>query len=117
MTTTCFTGENTPSISLHLPRSGNEWLIGKKGYNAAYWLKVSVAGEPDQPPSTGWKVFDWHTRQYESEKTVTCRVYINSSPCCLTISLSGAAKEAQGKCEGEYVSTGLVSMGRPVIII
>merc|ERR1712037_857601 len=35
-------------------------------------------------------------------------------PCCLTVSLSGAAKEAQGECEGEYKSTGLVSAGREV---
>ena len=90
-------------------------MIGVKGYRAL--LKASVAGESDQLPSTGWKFYNWDTQDYESEKTLTCPVYVNSPPCFLTVSLSGAAKEAQGKCEGEYISTGLVSMGRPVIII
>ena len=113
--TSCCTGENIPPLSLFFPRSGDDWLIGEKGGRAR--LKASVAGEPSQPPLTGWKFHNWHTEGYTSDKTVTCRVYINSPPCCLKVSLSGAAKEVQGKCEGEYRSTGLVSMGRPVIII
>ena len=105
-------------LSLLLPRFGNEWLVGEKGGHAD--LRASVGGELDQPPSNGWKLFNYDTREYEADKTVTCKecdVYVNALPCCLTVSLSGAAKEAQGQCEGEYKSTGLVSAGRPVIII
>ena len=73
-----------------------------------------MGGEPDQPPSTGWKFFNYDTEEYKADDTLNCQVYVSASPCCLTVSLSGAAKEAQGQCEGEYKSTGLVSMGREV---
>ena len=103
-------------LSLLFPRSGNEWLVGKKGYRAD--LKASVEGELDQvPPSTGWKFYNWRTKEYKADDTLNCQVYVSASPCCLTVSLSGAAKETQWQCEGEYKTTGLVSAGRPVIII
>ena len=75
-----------------------------------------MGAEPNQPPSTGWKFYNWDTG-YEVDTTISCSIYVNSPPCCLTVTLSGAAKEAHGKCEGEYKSTGLISMGRPVIFI
>ena len=87
------------------------------------WLKASVGVEPNQPPSTGWKF--WGVGGgWEVDATICCNIYVNSPPCCLTVTLSGAAKEAHGffgkpirNCEGEYKSTGLMSMGRPVIFI
>ena len=113
-TTGCCTGKNTPPLLF--PRSGNEWWVGEKGYRAGA-LQASVGGEPDQPPSTGWKFINLNTKEHEADDTLSCRVYVSTSPCCLTVSLSGAAKEAQGQCEGEYKSTGLVSAGKPVMII
>ena len=80
------------------------------------YLKASVGVEPNQPPSTGWKF--WGVGGgWEVDATISCNIYVNSPPCCLTVTLSGAAKEVQGKCEGEYKSTGLISRGRPVIFI
>ena len=73
-------------------------------------LKASVGAVPNQPPSTGWKFYN----PYQTDELISCCKFVNTPPCCLTISLSGAAKEDQGKCEGEYKSTGLVSMGKPV---
>ena len=80
-------------------------------------LKASVGVEPNQPPSTGWKFFNVYTCEYVFDATISCSIYVNSPPCYLTVTLSGAAKEAHGKCEGEYKSTGLISKGRPVIFI
>ena len=100
-------------LSLLFPRSGNEWLVGEKGERAR--LKASVGGEPDQPPSTGWGFYNWDTEEYKADDTLNCQVYVSASPCCLTVSLSGAAKEAQGQCEGEYNSTGLISSGKQVM--
>ena len=97
-----------------IPRSGDEWLVGKKGGFA--WLKASVGAVPNQPPTTDWKFYNCDTKEYEADELISCRNFVNTPPCCLTISLSGAAKDTQGKCEGEYKSTGLVSSGREVII-
>ena len=72
---------------------------------------------PNQPPSTGWKFYNPYIKEYQTDELVSCCNFVNMPPCCLTISLSGAAKEAQGKCEGEYKSTGLVSAGRLVMIV
>ena len=113
-TTTCCTSENIPP-SLSFPRSGDEWLVGMEGSSAE--LKASVGVEPNQPPSTGWKFFNVDTWVYEVDATISCSIYVNSPPCCLTVTPSGAAKETHGKCEGEYKSTGLMSRGRPVIFI
>ena len=94
-------------------RSGDKWLVGEKGYRA--FLKASVQGEePNQPPTTGWKFYNWETRKYEEDPGLTCTIPATSPSCCLTVSLSGRAKELQGKCEGKYESTGLISMGREV---
>ena len=94
-------------------RSNNEWLVGEKGGRAK--LKASATGLPNQPPSHGWKYYNWKTEEYMADETIISQV--SSPTCCLTVSLSGAAKEAQGECEGDYKSTGLVSSGREVIII
>ena len=96
-------------------RSGDEWLIGEKGDDPL--LKASVVAVPNQPPSTGWKFYNYATEEYEADELVSCCNFVNTHPCCLTISLSGAAKEAHKACEGTYKSIGLVSTGRPVMII
>ena len=94
-------------------RSGDKWLVGEKGYRA--FLKASVQGEePNQPPTTGWKFYNWETRMYEEAPGLTCTIPTTSPSCCLTVSLSGRAKEIQGKCEGKYESTGMFSFGREV---
>ena len=99
-----------------IPRSGDEWLVGKKGGFA--WLKASVGAVPNQPPTTGWMFYNYNTKEWEADESLSCSsIFVSSPPCCLTISLSGAAKQVQGKCEGEYKSTGLVSAGRLVMII
>ena len=81
------------------------------------WLKASVGVEPSQPPSTGWKFYDGYTKEWEVDTTISCSIYVNSPPCCLTVTLSGEALECHKKCEGQYKSTGLVSAGKPVMIV
>ena len=100
------------------PRSNDEWLV----QDSHKWQLLRARVGADQTPSTctGWKVHSNHASKYsylDADQRIICQVYVSSPPCCLTVSLSGAAKEAQGMCEGVYKSTGLVSMGRPVIII
>merc|ERR1719507_1656518 len=104
-------------------RSNDEWWVGVKGgrpLEEGVYLKASVMeGDPNQPPTTGWKFDEGYDAFDEDnfwwdDSTLTCSAPSTSPPCCLTVSLSGAAKEAQGQCEGEYKSTGLVSMGREV---
>ena len=58
--------------------------------------------------------YNCSTNKYEEDGSLTCNNFLASTPCCLTLSLYGGAKEVQGKCEGVYKSTGLVSMGREV---
>ena len=124
----CFSGGKTKIIiPLLCIRSGDKWLVKQKGdYNTP--LKSSVGDDPFVPPSTGW-LFNKERRDYENDQpssqmrkwgdfeedpSLICSMPSTSPPCCLTVTLSGAAKEAQGDCEGEYKSTGLVSMGKQV---
>ena len=100
------------SLSLLLTRSDGEWRIGKKGGDA--YLKASVGDKPIQPPTSQWRFINFDTGYYEDDANMRCSTPSTSTPCCLTVNLSGAAKEAQAKCEGEYKSTGLVSAGREV---
>ena len=94
--------------------SGSEWRV-KHGENSVY-LKSSKEADPFLPPTTGWLFYNWKTKDFEEGPSVTCSLPSSSPPCCLTVPLSEAAKEAHGDCEGEYKSTGLISMGRPVNI-
>ena len=75
-----------------------------------------VEDEPDQPPSAGWKFYNWDTEKYDSDESLSCTEFLNAPPCHLTISLGGRAKEFQGECEGEYEPTKMISMGRTVMI-
>ena len=77
-------------------------------------MKASVGAVADRPPATGWKCFDPETEEYLEDPSLTCNIFVSSPPCCLTISLSGRAKQVQSKCEGEYKSTGLFKAGRLV---
>ena len=100
-------------------RSGEEWYLGWKDSHT--FLKASVGGEPNQPPTNGWQ-FDTSDlgsdpKDWEEDASLTCTPPVNSPPCCLKVSLTGPAKEVVGKCEGEYKSTGLVSRGREVTAI
>ena len=100
------------------PRSKDEWLV----QDSHYWQLLRARVGADQTPSTctGWKVYTNDDSEYsywDDDQSIICQVYVSSPPCCLTVSLSGAAKEAHGDCEGEYKSTELMSMGRPVSII
>ena len=108
----CSTGET--HVLLTLPtRSGDEWHVGPNvlgPWEEEPRLKASVGGEPNRPPKSGWKFLD---QDYKEDPSLTCTDI--SAPCCLTVSLSGPAKEAQGKCEGEYQSTGLMRNGKQVV--
>ena len=80
-------------------------------------MKASVGAVADRPPATGWKCFDPETEEYLEDPSLTCNIPVTLPPCCLTVTMGGEAKAIQGKCEGKYQSTGLVSMGRQVIIL
>ena len=109
------TGGKTKDLSpVPCLRSKDEWLVEKKAYEAS--LKASVEADPLLPPTTGW-LFHKGGGDYEEDPSTICTLPSSSPPCCLTVTLSGAAKEAHGDCEGEYNTTGLISMGRPVNII
>ena len=106
----CCTGGKTKYISpLPCIRSKDKWLVEMEEYPTS--LKANVGADPFLPPTTGWLFY----REYlKEDPSLTCTLPSTSPPCCLTVTLSGAAKEAQGDCEGEYNSTGLISMGRKV---
>ena len=119
ITTTSYTGRRlgvafNAGIFL-FSRCKDEWLVGMKGKHV--WLKATVSEDkPDQPPAAGWKFYKRGTGEYEADESITCEADVASTPCSLTVNLSGPAKEVQGECEGEYKSTGLISSGRPVMI-
>ena len=107
------TGGRSPLILFHLPntRSGDEWLVILEERNITI-LKASVGYGSTLPPSSGWQFCSGYTNKFEEDPSVTCSV--PSSPCSVTVSLSGLAKDFQGECEGEYRDTGMRSMGRQV---
>ena len=108
----CCSGRKTKTSSpLFCIRVKDKWLVEKGG---VVILKVTAATNPFLPPTTGWLFYNWKTKDFEEGPSVTCSLPSSSPPCCLTVTLSEAAKEAHGDCEGEYKSTGLISMGRPV---
>ena len=77
---------------------------------------VTVDEQSIQPPSTGWEFQSGYGEKKEEDSFLTCRAHKASPTCHLTVAISGAAKESQGKCAGQYKSTGLMSMGREVIV-
>ena len=109
----CSGGKIKILIHLFCIRSGDEWQVEEKGYLPS--LKSSKEVDPFLPPTTGWLFNGGEV--FEEDPSLTCSPPSQSPPCCLTVTLSGAAKEAHEDCEGEYKSTGLISTGRPVKII
>ena len=97
-------------------RSGDNWEVAKQNDPFDPYLTARVGADPLLPPTTGWQFYDW-SGNLKEDSTLECSFPTASPPCCITVSLSGPAKEAHGDCEGEYKSTGLISMGRPVNII
>ena len=93
-------------------RSENNWVVKEIG-DAVEALTARVEADPVVLLSTN----SWLFNNGKEDPSLTCSLPSTSPPCCLTVTLSGAAKEAHGDCEGEYKSTGLISMGRPVDII
>ena len=78
-------------------------------------LKASVGDDPLHPPTTGWLFKNWARDEFEEDKSLTCAPLDTSSPpCCVTVHLSGPAREAVGQCEGVYRTTELMSAGRKV---
>ena len=100
-----------PFSSLLFPtRSGDEWLVGQKGWGAN--LKASVGNNPDQPPTNGWKFDDNDELDYVDDPSLSCTLPISTSSCILTVVLTNLEDHAE--CAGVYKATGLVSMGRDV---
>ena len=95
---------------LLFPRLKDDWVVGYIKGGLTTELKASVGAVPNQPPTTGWKYYGY------DDESLSCIIPVTSPACCLTVSLSGEAKETQGKCEGKYKSIGLTSAGRPVMI-
>ena len=117
LTTLCYSGGWIETIiSFFCVRSGDNWLVDQNASINGTRLIARVGADPLLPPTTGWQFYDWD-RNLKEDSTLECSFPTASPPCCLTVSLSGPAREAHGDCEGEYKSTGLVSMGRPVNII
>jgi len=98
----------TDKYMLYMYRLKDDWVVGYIKGGLTTELKASVGALPNQPPTTGWKYYGY------DDETLSCIIPVTSPACCLTVSLSGAAKETQGKCEGKYKSIGLTSAGRPV---
>ena len=69
--------------------------------------------DPFLPPANGW-LFHNGRGEFVEDPSLTWTLPSTSPPCRLMVTLSGAAKEAHGDCEGEYKSTGLISMGKQV---
>ena len=109
------TGERTKSMCIYnliCIRSKDRWLVKQKGRAAS--LTAKVGADPFRPPTTGWLFRKGGVGDFEEDPSLTCSLPSTSSPCCLTVTLSGAAKEAHEYCEGEYKRTGLISMGKQV---
>ena len=100
----CCSGGKTQIIfSLFCIRSGEEWQV-KHGEYIVY-LKSSKEVNPFLPPTTGW----WFNKGrgfFEEDLSLTCSPPSNSPPCCLTVTLSGAAKEVQEHWVGQHGKAG-----------
>ena len=93
-------------------RSNDEWVVDQGRYRV---LKANVGADSLLPPTTGWLFKNWGTGHFEEDKSLACAPpQASSPPCCLTIHLTGPARDAVGQCEGVYHSTELMSMGRKV---
>ena len=93
-------------------RSNDKWVVDQGSYRA---LNASVGADPLLPPTTGWLFKNQDTDIFEKDTSLECAPpQASSPPCCLTINLTGPAKDAVGQSEGVYHSTELMSKGRKV---
>ena len=104
---------NLETYLLSCIRSKDEWLVEQEGDIAL--MKASMGADPILPPTYGWKFYNWETEKFEKDPSLKLKPPVASSPRCLTVTLTGPAKEAHGNCEGKYKSTGLISVGRQVM--
>ena len=74
-------------------------------------LRVPAGEDPSVPPPTGWKFYNGFTKTYDEDPNLNCGTLDTSPPCCISVNLSGLAKDFQGECEGEYKDTGMSSCG------
>ena len=96
-------------ISHQIPtRVGDEWKIED---DIGPMLSVQSGDNPAIPPISGWKFYNGITEKDEEDQNLTCDIPLASPPCCISVSLSGQAKDFQGECEGEYKDTGMSSSG------
>ena len=110
----CCTGKNSPPLLSVSSRSGAEWLAGEEGKDAL--LKAPIGLHPNEPPYNGWQFNN--KGNFEEDESLICSSQPESPCCSITVSLSGAAKKGVvAFCGGMYKSTGLISMGRLVLLI
>ena len=105
----CCTGEKSPSPSIYIIRSGDDWFVGEEEKEA---LMKAALGDPNLPPRNGWKFYN--KGKFEEDESLTCSNQPESPCCSTTVSLSGEARRGLSFYEGKYESTGLISMGREV---
>ena len=116
----CSGGKTKIIITFFWYRSGDVWWVKEKGYHS-FALKSTKADNPFLPPTSGWTFFEYTSYDngkgcYVEDPSLKLTLPSTLPPCCLTLTLSGAAEKSHKNCEGEYKSTGLISMGRPVNI-
>ena len=85
-----------------------------KSEGIASSLKARLGDNKHIPPTSGWQFRNRDTKKFENDPRVKCTTMAPSTPCNVTVSLSGLAKETEGRCEGEYQETGLFSVGKKV---
>ena len=76
-------------------------------------MKASVGINPDQPPTNGWKFYNYYgERDYVDDPSLSCTVPISTSSCILRVVLTNLEQHAE--VADVYKDTGLVSAGRKV---
>ena len=93
-------------------RSNDKWVVDQGSYRA---LNANVGADPLLPPTSRWLFNNQDTYNFEEDESLACAPpEASSPPCCLTVHLTGPAKDAVGQCEGVYQSTELISSGKKV---
>ena len=79
-------------------------------------MKASVGINPDQPPTNGWKFYNYYgERDYVDDPSLSCTLPISTSSCILRVVLTNLEEHAE--CAGVYKATGLISAGREVEVV
>ena len=71
-----------------------------------------MGNDPDQPPTNGWKFYNFAKDDYVDDPSLSCTLPTSTSSCILTVVLTNLEEHAE--CAGVYKATGLVSTGRKV---